>query len=884
MEAEIFREEAHELLDDIEAALLELKEAPADNELINRLFRAFHTIKGSGAMFGFQQVADFTHQVETAIDMVRRNELAVSEDFLDVLFQARDLIGKMVDAAGEEGDRYQADAEKIVNVLTGFLKDREPPGLSEEYAAGATSPQFQEFLSELYEILGEMAEALQTLDSQPADQDAFQKIIRTLEVVSGAGELMGSEPLGSFAQGLRDALAPIADTQLAFSPPLVQALKEAREHLFLTLKDYEAHGKPLHTEEEKIGPLIENVRNAVHTLTRKDSGEAQPVAIDLDRAPLDLIPEETLQQFAGEGMELLQAAEESLLKWADQPGMSEGLRAAMRSIHTLKGNAGLLGLAPLESSCHVLEEILERARNLPDGSAALSDTLLHGIDQLREVIDLITKRAQGWEERAMDLSRELNQITTPPRLGEILAEEHHVDPAAIQEALAAQKKPLGELLVEKGAATPEQVNSALEQQRKKAATARPARRQDIRVDLGKLDQLINLIGELVIAENMLINSPDLEGLELEHFGKAAQQMNKIVRDLQEMAMLIRMQPVAGLFQRMNRLVHDLSRKSGKHIEFKTSGETTEVDKTVIETITDPLVHLIRNAIDHGVEPLAERRKAGKPDKGVIRLHAAHEEGNVVISVSDDGRGLERQKILAKAREKGLVGPEADQWSDQEVYQLIFQPGFSTAQQVTDISGRGVGMDVVKKNLDKIKGSIEIKSRPGEGSAFILRIPLTLAIIDGMLVRTGRNRYIIPLLSIRETFRCTAKEITRTADGTEFVRVREHLLPVVRLHELHRVAPEHHALEDGILVIVEAKEPLCIFVDAIEGQQQTVIKSLSAYLHRLGSILGVSGCTILGNGDVCLILDVSALERELIARNDRLFEPPPPATASLSDKE
>jgi two-component system chemotaxis sensor kinase CheA len=358
---------------------------------------------------------------------------------------------------------------------------------------------------------------------------------------------------------------------------------------------------------------------------------------------------------------------------------------------------------------------------------------------------------------------------------------------------------------------------------------------------------------------MLLRSPDLDGLELDNFNKAAQQMSKLVRVLQEMAMIIRMIPVSGLFRRMIRLVHDLSLKSGKKVDLQLFGQETEVDKTVIEQITDPLVHLLRNSLDHGLETPAERTACGKLEKGVVKLSARHQEGEVWIEVEDDGRGLNRDKILSKAIGKGLVAGDGSHLSDKEIYNLIFQPGFSTADKVTDVSGRGVGMDVVKKNLEKIKGKIEVNSTPGKGSRITLRIPLTLAIIDGMLVRIGESRCIVPLLAIREIFRPTPEDITVMPDGLELAKVRDSFHPVIYLDRLLEEPADYNTIEDGVLIVLEYQDKfLCLLVDEILGQQQTVIKGLSDYI---GNVKVASGCTILGNGEVCLILDVATLVEE-----------------------
>ncbi|NOQ51561.1 MAG: chemotaxis protein CheA, partial [Desulfuromonadaceae bacterium] len=535
-------------------------------------------------------------------------------------------------------------------------------------------------------------------------------------------------------------------------------------------------------------------------------------------------------------------------------------------VHSFKGNCGFFGFSELEKLSHQMENILDRIKS---GSKLAvdnpADQLLAALDILQQGVNNISDGNEGKPENLEQSLKQL-KLLVPPLLGEFLVEEG-VTKQAVYQAVETQKKPVGEILKEQGGASANQVDNALKKQQETldkakaqakpaARTKTPAKRQDIRVELGKLDSLINLIGELVIAENMLIHNPDLKGLELENFNKAGQHMSKLVRELQEMAMTIRMIPVSGLFRRMIRLVHDISVKAGKKVELELIGEETEIDKTVIETITDPLVHLLRNSLDHGLEPPEERLAAGKNEKGMVRLQARHEEGEVWVTVEDDGRGLNHEKILEKAISKGMIEGDGSDLSDKVIYNMIFMPGFSTAAQVTDISGRGVGMDVVKRNLEKIKGKIDVTSTPGQGSKITLRIPLTLAIIDGMLVRVGTTTCILPTLSILEAFRPDMEQITLTPDGEELARVRENFFPIVRLHEILGKEPDSRKLPDGILIVLEYQNSrFCLFVDEIVGQQQTVIKGLSDFI---GNVTGVSGCTILGDGGVSLILDVGGL--------------------------
>jgi two-component system chemotaxis sensor kinase CheA len=378
----------------------------------------------------------------------------------------------------------------------------------------------------------------------------------------------------------------------------------------------------------------------------------------------------------------------------------------------------------------------------------------------------------------------------------------------------------------------------------------------IRVDLSKLDSLMNLVGELVIAEAMVTRNPDLDGYEFENLEKASHHLRRITSGLQDVAMSVRMVPLSGTFKKMIRLVHDTGLKAGKMVELDLFGEDTEVDKTIIEQISDPLVHIVRNAIDHGLETSEERARTDKPAAGKVTISARHESGEVWITVGDDGKGLAREVILAKAMERGLLDGDGSELRDEDVFKLIFEPGFSTAQQVTEISGRGVGMDVVRKNIEKINGRVDIKSYPGRGTQFIMRIPLTMAIMEGMLVRVGPSTYNIPLLSIREAFRPQRSQITITPDGVEVVKLREDLIPVIRMHELYGITPSCTELVEGTLVIVENEGSAgALLVDEILGQEQTVVKGLSDYV---GSPHGVSGCTILGDGRISLILDVAVI--------------------------
>jgi two-component system chemotaxis sensor kinase CheA len=751
----------------------------------------------------------------------------------------------------------------------------------------------QEFVTESRDMIEQLEPAIIELGHN-SDPETMNAIFRLFHSMKGSAGFLEFDHITRVAHAAENLLDLIRNDEIDLVPDHVTLLccacDFAKEALDLVDSDYSDEPMSAAADEmsEKLQQAIEAAQqgNAAAPaepaveITDEASSESgttpsapDPASAQLSADPFESydlpeleITDEMRLSFVQEGNELLQTAEQGLLVWSENPDDIESIGEIFRQVHSFKGNCGFFGYSQLEILSHEVENILDRVKS---GSKLAVDNpaeqLLAALDLLQQAVNDIADGKVAVIE-GLDQQIEQLKLLVPPLLGEFLVEEG-VEEKAVVQAVETQKKPVGEILVDQGNASPSQVDNALKKQQEKlnkakqetkppARTKTPAKRQDIRVDLSKLDSLINLIGELVIAENMLIHNPDLVGMELENFNKAGQHMSKLVRELQEMAMTIRMIPVSGLFRRMIRLVHDISIKAGKKVDLELIGEETEIDKTVIETITDPLVHLLRNSLDHGLETPDERTASGKEEKGTIRLQARHEEGEVWVTVKDDGRGLNRDKILEKALSKGLVEGDGADLSDKAIYNMIFAPGFSTAAQVTDISGRGVGMDVVKRNLEKIKGKIDVSSTPGQGTRIDLRIPLTLAIIDGMLVRVGTTTCIVPTLSILEAFRPTMEQMTITPEGDELVRVRENFFPVIRLHEILEKEPDSKELPDGILIVLENQDTrFCLFVDEIVGQQQTVIKGLSEFI---GNVAGVSGCTILGDGGVSLILDIGSL--------------------------
>lgn len=756
-----FVEEGREMLDEVEPLLIELEQisdrsSEVDPEVINTIFRLFHSLKGAAGFLDFDTVSKVTHEAETLLDLFRKGSGNLESSHIDILTMAADFIRKLLDQI-----------------------------ISEYHDKGAES--------EADVIIGEL------------------KVL--IDGINSGG-------------------------------PSVRKKKQSKSSKKKSAKTA-AVEKEIKRKDEELSP-----------------GEPQVA-----------ITSEMTKQFASESDELLETAEQALLELEKNPDNEEFISTAFRALHSFKGNSGFFGFADLENVSHQAETVLDKIKESSNPvENNVFSVLLEVLDFLRLGISSLNEGKEpeipgkagviAFMEEAIDTIDDSSEDESVETVGELtetaeIGSKSQV-PAAAEKLFSGpeRRKPSDRRLGEDRRGGD------------RRSTDKSAQRQTIRVDIEKLDVLLDLIGELVISEAMVSQNPDLKGLDisLDRFEKSVLQLNKITRDLQDIATSVRMIPLSGTFRKMIRLVRDLGQKSGKKVELELIGEETEVDKTVIEQINDPLVHIIRNSMDHGLESTEERIKSNKSEVGNVTLEARYVGGEVWIIISDDGKGLNRDKLISKAIERGLINTDGSELRDEEVWQLIFQPGFSTADKITDISGRGVGMDVVRRNIEKIRGKVGVKSKAGEGTTVILSIPLTLAIIDGMIVKVGGKFYVIPIVTIKESFKIESKQINKMMDGQEIVNVRNRLIPVVRINELLGIDNINRELGDGIIIIVENEgDSVCLFVDEVVGQQQIVIKGLPDYV---GDLSCVSGCTILGDGMISLILDVKGII-SIAERNESL---------------
>ncbi len=567
---------------------------------------------------------------------------------------------------------------------------------------------------------------------------------------------------------------------------------------------------------------------------------------------------ELLGEFYGEAIEHLQQIEAALLVLDQQPENPEALASIFRSFHTFKGNAGFLGLVPMQSLAHEVESILDLARNRALRlNAAIITEILHSRDALAALTQQVSLALEKGQlpDRIVPVGHlisAIKRLAANPKV--VNAPAPAAAPVTASAAPSAQPAPEAAPV----APQPHGVEATLARANaiEAAAMVKSAvTNQTVRVNTEKLDSLMDVVGELVIVQSQLLETARAAGGVGSPLQRNVGQLARITKELQHTAMGLRMIPIKAAFQKMERLARDLARDFGKKVHFTTSGEDTELDRTVVEEIGDPLVHMVRNALDHGLESPADRVAKGKPETGTLHLKAYHQGGNIVVELEDDGRGIDPEKIFKKAVEKGVIAPNA-QMSRDEILALIFAAGFSTAEKVTAVSGRGVGMDVVKRNIEKLRGKIEISSEVGKGSNFKIKLPLTMAIIDGLVVRVGEDRFILPSTSVQMALRPAREHISTIHGQGEVLDLRGRLLPLHRLHRRFGIPSDATQPWEGIVVIVEHSGKVsALLVDEMVSKQEVVIKNLGAFMQNLP---GVSGGAILGDGNIALILDPSTL--------------------------
>jgi two-component system, chemotaxis family, sensor kinase CheA len=585
---------------------------------------------------------------------------------------------------------------------------------------------------------------------------------------------------------------------------------------------------------------------------------------------------EILESFLIETREIFDRLGQDLLTLEKGAADNELLNTIFRAVHTVKGTSSFLGLEQMTSLAHVFEDVLNKLRK---GEITVSSDKMDVMFEAYDIMKDLLSRIEAHNLAKLDLTaiiaklRVIGQVgIAAPDVPVVAAEAPEPTPA---DALADLELPAEAVLPETPAVTePAPVPVAKPVKAQTPAPAPAAQHPDpaqaakpadttIRVDVARLDSLMNLVGELVLGRNRLtqisyLMNQEHEGIPItKDLTETSSQIDFITTELQMAVMKTRMVPIAKVFNKLPRLVRDLMKETSKEIELVVFGEDTELDKSIIEELNDPLVHLMRNAGDHGLESTAERRAAGKPERGTITVRAEHEGNHIVISVADDGKGMDPEKLKAKAIERGMITEaQAREMSKTEAFNLVFAPGFSTAAKVTNVSGRGVGMDVVRTNIQKLKGIIEIESEMGKGSKIIIKLPLTLAIIQALLVEVDREVFSVPLESVLEVVRIQPKDIN-TISGREVVRLRNTVLPLARLHAIMGTTGEDEKQDDWIYIVVVglAQQRLGIVVDSLLGQKEVVIKSLGGYL---GTVPGIAGSTILGDGRVIMIIDVGEL--------------------------
>lgn len=699
----------------------------------------------------------------------------------------------------------------------------------------------QQLLERLQEIV------LEHKDDDCFDDDSINEIFRAMHTIKGSSGMMMFDDVTAIAHKLEDVFYYLRDSKPANVPhlELVEHVLEVADFISGEMDKLQDGGKA----DGDASEIIASVDAFLKKIQGKKADDVKVAEPKKEAAPMQFY--------------IAPMATSASHFYKIYLTYTQGIPLA--NIHAYKIVFDLREIA---------EDLLYYPEDIMTNEASADEILENGFKMLlqtqsskAELEEIIRpgyelQKVEIVECSALDFKKGFDSFGTEIRIDldssvedikKKAAEGENTEPAKKEEAEVKKEFAPGDFVIEQK--TPGKTKQLAKDKPKKADKT-----TFISVDVAKMDMLMDLIGELVISESVVLQNPDLKvpGLKLDNFRKAAGQMTKIATDLQNVIMSMRMVPLTATFQKMNRIVFDVSRKLGKEVEFEMIGDTTEVDKNIIEHISDPLMHLVRNSVDHGIETIEEREKAGKKDKGRVTLSARNESGKVFISVSDNGAGLDREKIIAKARRQGLLDmykPD-NAYTDKEVYQFITLPGFSTNEQVTEYSGRGVGMDVVVSNLQSIGGSLEIESTPGKGSTMIMKIPLTLAIIDGIVMKDGDSLFVIETGMVKEFISARDNHIIEKPDGEEFIMIRGQAYPIIRLTDIFDIKKTESDERDGMFVMIEVdKKVVCLVVDKLLFKQEIVVKPIPEYIKK---VKGLSGCTQLGDGSIALILDPTGL--------------------------
>lgn len=721
--------------------------------------------------------------------------------------------------------------------------------MAEEFS---TDGMLDMYLFENEQLLEQLQDrVLEQKDADCFDEDSINEIFRTMHTIKGSSGIMMFDNITAIAHKLEDVFYYLRESHPDNVPhlELVEHVLEVADFISNEM-DKIKNGDPVDGDASEIIARLDKFLNMLKSgITEEEGKEAPPENVHVEPKHFYIAPVATKDsRFYKIFITFFPETE-------------------MVNVHAYKAVYALKEIA--EDLLYSPEDIIADASSadiiLKEGFKILLQAQC-GEEEIRQIIGIgyDIQKVEVFECKAEDFLQGFDFGDDSPQVIDLESSVEEIEHKAEEAAKDTQKQTEEEKAPQKQKITPGDfvIKSKEPGKHKTLAKDKPKTEKAsfISVNVSKMDQLMDLIGELVIAESVVLQNPDLKvpGLNLNSFNKAAAQMAKISTDLQNVIMSMRMVPLTNTFQKMNRIVFDVSRKLGKDIEFEMIGEQTEVDKNIIEHISDPLMHLVRNAVDHGIETNEERIDSGKADKGKVTLSAKTEAGKVWISVEDNGKGLDREKILAKARKQGLLDESRQEssYTDKEVFQFITLPGFSTNEQITEYSGRGVGMDVVVQNIQAIGGMLDIESVAGMGSIMSLKIPLTLAIVDGIVMETGNSSFVLETGVIKEFVRVKEEMMIHEPNGDEFIMIRGECFPVIRLGRWYGLSEYQEAVEDGMMLILEVEDKkICLFVDRLIGEQEIVVKPIPSYIKK---VKGLSGCTQLGDGSIALILDAGGL--------------------------